>query len=127
MNLFDRLSGDDRAVSPVIGVVLMIAVVVILAAVVGAFATGIFGSQSSAPQASFSVNDGSVVFEGGDNIDPSNIEVTASDGSVTDETGTASNPIEAGEEVASGATDVGTVRVVYTGDDGSTTIWRTDT
>ena len=127
MELFSKLSGDDRAVSPVIGVVLMIAVVVILAAVVGAFATGIFGSQSSAPQASFSVNDGDVVFEGGDNIDPSNLEFTASDGTVNDQTSGASNPIEAGETVASGATDVGTVRVVYTGDGGSTTIWRTDT
>ena len=127
MELFSKLSGDDRAVSPVIGVVLMIAVVVILAAVVGAFATGIFGSQSSAPQASFSVNDGDVVFEGGDNIDPNNIDVTASDGTVNDQTSGASNPIEAGETVASGATDVGTVRVVYTGDGGSTTIWRTDT
>jgi len=108
---------------------LMIAVVVILAAVVGAFATGIFGSQSSVPQASFSVNDGDVVFEGGDNIDPNNIEVTASDSGAgfTDESGSASNPIEAGETVATGATDVGTVRVVYTGDGGSTTIWRTDT
>ena len=114
---------------PVIGVVLMIAVVVILAAVVGAFATGIFGSQSSAPQASFSVNDGDVVFEGGDNIDPSNLEFTASDGTVSDDTGSAdvSNPIEAGETVASGAEDVGTVRAVYTGDGGSTTIWQTDT
>jgi FlaG/FlaF family flagellin (archaellin) len=108
---------------------LMIAVVVILAAVVGAFATGIFGSQSSVPQASFSVNDGDVVFEGGDNLDPSNVEVTASDGAINDQTGGAgvSNPIEAGETDASGATDVGTVRVVYTGDGGSTTIWRTDT
>ena len=128
MRLFDSLSEDDRAVSPVIGVVLMIAVVVILAAVVGAFATGVFDDQSAAPQASFSVNDGDVVFEGGDNIDPTNIDVRASDGGTgfSDDTGGLSDPIEAGDTVASGATDAGTVRVVYT-DGTEATIWRTDT
>ncbi|PSP69110.1 type IV pilin [Halobacteriales archaeon QH_9_66_26] len=78
MRLFDSLSEDDRAVSPVIGVVLMIAVVVILAAVVGAFATGVFGGQTDAPQAAFSYNDGTVTMDSGENIPNSQLEVEGS-------------------------------------------------
>jgi flagellin-like protein len=35
------LSGEDRGVSPVIGVILMVAITVILAAVIGAFVLGL--------------------------------------------------------------------------------------
>ena len=51
---------DDEAVSPVIGVILMVAITVILAAVIGAFVLGIGGSQEAAPQAqlSWSFNEG---------------------------------------------------------------------
>jgi flagellin-like protein len=45
---------DDRAVSPVIGVILMVAITVILAAVVAAFALGFTGGgQTDTPQVSF--------------------------------------------------------------------------
>ena len=43
---------EDRAVSPVIGVILMVAITVILAAVIGAFVIGIGGEQDNAPTAS---------------------------------------------------------------------------
>ena len=64
----NELRSDSRGVSSVIGVVLMIAVVVILAAVVGAFATGVFGDQQDAPQAAFSYDDGNVTMDSGENI-----------------------------------------------------------
>lgn len=50
-----RLFNDDDAVSPVIGVILMVAITVILAAVIATFVLGL-GEQvsDSAPQASFS-------------------------------------------------------------------------
>jgi len=49
-NLFD----DDRAVSPVIGVILMVAITVILAAVIGTFVLGLGDQiQNTTPQASF--------------------------------------------------------------------------
>jgi flagellin-like protein len=50
-----RLLNDDDAVSPVIGVILMVAITVILAAVIATFVLGL-GEQVSdtAPQASFS-------------------------------------------------------------------------
>ncbi|GAB7010020.1 type IV pilin [Halorubrum trueperi] len=54
---------DDRAVSPVIGVILMVAITVILAAVIGTFVLGL-GDQlgESAPQASFSTDN--VTYDG---------------------------------------------------------------
>ena len=53
-NIFNN---DDRGVSPVIGVILMVAITVILAAVIGTFVLGL-GDQigDTAPQASFDVD-----------------------------------------------------------------------
>ena len=47
--LFD----DDRGVSPVIGVILMVAITVILAAVIAAFVLGLGNTNSTAPTATF--------------------------------------------------------------------------
>jgi len=57
MNIKELLT-EDRGVSPVIGVILMVAITVILAAVIGAFVLGL-GDQAStsAPQAQISVDD----------------------------------------------------------------------
>ncbi len=49
--------GDDRAVSPVIGVILMVAITVILAAVIGSFVLNLGGTQEAAPQASISIEE----------------------------------------------------------------------
>ena len=52
MNLKEKITAlieDKRAVSPVIGVIMMIAIVVIIAAVVAAFAYGIIGGVNKAP------------------------------------------------------------------------------
>lgn len=54
---FQRLRDSERAVSPVIGVILMVAITVILAAVVATFALGFAGdSTDSPPQASISAD-----------------------------------------------------------------------
>ncbi|WP_424016038.1 type IV pilin [Halorubrum xinjiangense] len=60
----NQSNADDRAVSPVIGVILMVAITVILAAVIGTFVLGL-GDQlgDTAPQASFDIQ----------NVDSSNI------------------------------------------------------
>jgi len=51
---FKKLLDDERAVSPVIGVILMVAITVILAAVIGTFVLGLGDQvQSTTPQASF--------------------------------------------------------------------------
>ncbi len=68
----------DDAVSPVIGVILMVAITVILAAVIAAFVFGL-GSPETAPQASIkmSPNDGniSVTHQGGDVIYNTSMDV----------------------------------------------------
>jgi flagellin-like protein len=48
-----QLLTEDRAVSPVIGVILMVAITVILAAVIGTFVLGLGQNVQSTPQASF--------------------------------------------------------------------------
>jgi flagellin-like protein len=47
------LLSDERAVSPVIGVILMVAITVILAAVIGTFVLGLGQNVQSTPSASF--------------------------------------------------------------------------
>lgn len=48
-----NLLTDDDAVSPVIGVILMVAITVILAAVIAAFVLGLGDTSNPAPQVSF--------------------------------------------------------------------------
>lgn len=85
-----RLSGlatDGRAVSPVIGVVLLVAIVVILAAVVGTFALELGDStREPAPTADFSFektelsgqpDELTITFESGDSIPNTELYVTA--------------------------------------------------
>lgn len=50
---FNKLLSDDDAVSPVIGVILMVAITVILAAVIASFVLGIGDQQEVQPQAQF--------------------------------------------------------------------------
>ena len=75
-----QLIDDDDAVSPVIGVILMVAITVILAAVIASFVLGLGGNQQATPTASFTFdytqNDGStqevnyltITHDGGDTI-----------------------------------------------------------
>ncbi|WP_248515942.1 type IV pilin [Salinarchaeum laminariae] len=83
-----QLFTDDDAVSPVIGVILMVAITVILAAVIGAFVLGFGGSQSSAPSASFDVQETSgntqFTFDSGNEIDPSNLYCSGADNPISD-------------------------------------------
>jgi flagellin-like protein len=73
---FKRLFTEDRAVSPVIGVILMVAITVILAAVIGTFVLGL-GDQVSenAPQAQFSFEFGNDFADGNGDTDEQGITV----------------------------------------------------
>lgn len=87
-----QLIGDEeeRAVSPVIGVILMVAITVILAAVIAAFVLDMGDLDGSAPSAQYewSTDDGTnadatnvtLSHESGDNIDASNLKVTVESG-----------------------------------------------
>jgi flagellin-like protein len=83
MNL-KQLIQDEDGVSPVIGVILMVAITVILAAVIATFVLGL-GEQVSqtAPQASFGFDydseEGNITIshDGGDTIEAQNLLVTS--------------------------------------------------
>ncbi len=88
----NSVSADNRAVSPVIGVILMVAITVILAAVIGTFVLGLGDSLEQAPQATLGADAGNtnsvtISHNGGDamavddlrvNIDGSSVDFTAS-------------------------------------------------
>jgi flagellin-like protein len=88
---FTNLFADDEAVSPVIGVILLVAITVILAAVIGTFVLGL-GDQVSntSPSASFTFDfdDGAeangnqdvltITHDGGDKIEASALTVKTS-------------------------------------------------
>jgi flagellin-like protein len=125
-----KLFADDDAVSPVIGVILMVAITVILAAVIGAFVLGFGGGGPSAPSVSWdSTDDGSstVTFEhtGGDTIDePTNvlaINGANTTGSISVSTGSA--PLETGDAVSIGTSSAptGTYTLVWESPDGDST------
>ena len=121
--LRDKLVGDeeDRAVSPVIGVVLMVAITVILAAVIAAFVMDMGdGMGDSAPTASFDWeeeggegNHHSVTHDGGDELDPSEITIDGSDAEGADAwTGDGSDTISAGDG-ADIDEDAGEVQIIW--------------
>jgi hypothetical protein len=70
------MQSNENAVSPVIGVMLMLVVTLIVAAVVSAFAGGLSGTTESPPQASFGVSTGYGYNYYGDAIDPSNFDIS---------------------------------------------------
>ena len=84
-NLFDENDGS-RAVSPVIGVILMVAITVILAAVIGTFVLGLGENVDSTPQATWDFDttendDGdieqiTITHSGGDSIEADRLNVT---------------------------------------------------
>jgi flagellin-like protein len=90
MQLKKLFDGEERAVSPVIGVILMVAITVILAAVIGTFVLGLGNQvQQTSPQAQFGFDytesnaDGNaqleITHEGGDGINENRLSL-ANDG-----------------------------------------------
>jgi flagellin-like protein len=81
---FNELITDNDAVSPVIGVILMVAITVILAAVIGTFVLGLGDQVSdSAPTASFNfdfqdTSTATITHDGGDAIDDNSLSVLVS-------------------------------------------------
>jgi FlaG/FlaF family flagellin (archaellin) len=136
MRLHELLT-DDGAVSPVIGVILMVALTVILATVVGSFVLGLGSSLESPPSASFSfdfddggggfgTSDGDdsveITHEGGDSIDAGSLKVVVAGTDVTSLAGW-SNDVTAGDSttVTDGDAAMETddeVRVVWSSGDG---------
>jgi flagellin-like protein len=131
MQLKEFITGDDRAVSPVIGVILMVAITVILAAVIGTFVLGLGENvQSNAPSASFgfdydSTNDDlTITHESGDAIDPTRITFAGAgtgDDNWNDQASTTVSEVSAGDTVeldVSSASSGASIRVIWTSEGG---------
>ena len=125
-----QLFTDDSAVSPVIGVILMVAITVILAAVIGTFVLNLGqGIQQTAPQASFGfdyddADNVTITHETGDSIPSSELNATSS-GSLeyanSDTFEDVGGDISAGDSATysnSGNWGGETVRVVWTSENG---------
>jgi flagellin-like protein len=131
----NELFADDDAVSPVIGVILMVAITVILAAVIGTFVLGL-GSEieTTEPQAQFSFDEPSnsevtVTHDGGQPVQADNMEVVVDENtnSYCDSQGGAddkwtNSEVTAGDQcTVSGLSTDGELRVTWESDDGSQT------
>jgi flagellin-like protein len=143
-----QLYSDDDAVSPVIGVILMVAITVILAAVIGTFVLGLTdGLGDDPPRTSFtfdyddgvtgsactlSADDGelTVTHDGGDGIAEDRLSLKDSaGGSVSDlptcDGVTDGSDLSAGDSFTVGIASDETTRVVWTaasGDDSATLV-----
>jgi len=139
---------DDEAVSPVIGVILMVAITVVLAAVVGTFVLSL-GEQadSAVPAATFdtafesgSPSGDTGLYQGSsgsadDGLDGGELTVTHTSGQqidggqlrLTDDDGGSVEAWSAGQSVDAGSSTTTTVatddevRLIWNSDDGSTT------
>ncbi|QSG08394.1 type IV pilin [Halapricum desulfuricans] len=124
-----QLISDDDAVSPVIGVILMVAITVILAAVIASFVLGLGDTTNTTPQASFdfdydSAGNGTnasvadlaqsssanttgnltVTHESGDSINENRLSITDGDHTIEDLSSNFSSTIDDGEKIGAGTT-----------------------
>ncbi|QSG15874.1 type IV pilin [Halapricum desulfuricans] len=113
-----ELLTDDDAVSPVIGVILMVAITVILAAVIASFVLGLGDSTSTTPTADFnfdydnSTKNVTVSHSTGDNIDADRVEVLIDgdpadvqfSGEISSGSSISFNQTETGDKIGGGET-----------------------
>jgi flagellin-like protein len=137
--LEEFVTGDERGVSPVIGVILMVAITVILAAVIGTFVLGLGDSVQQNVQAGASVqanpssggSAGDVVVTFNSNQNAANLEVDASavsgTGSIASSSTTFTTLSDVGDSVRiteNSAADDTEIQIVVTavGEDGTRTV-----
>ena len=128
MRLKTLLTDDDNAVSPVIGVILMVAITVILAAVIASFVLGL-GPSDTAPTINFdSEYDGSTLtieITGGDSVEAGRLSLSGAVDqewtSADPDSPAASSELSAGDVATVSANSGDEVDVIWTSDDGSST------
>ncbi|AUV83333.1 type IV pilin [Salinigranum rubrum] len=119
---FKQLFTEDRAVSPVIGVILMVAITVILAAVIGTFVLGLGDQVSeSAPQAQFTFDfDGAdyvnITHDGGDAIDAEDLNVSSGVDFTIDGDGDGTYNNSAGTSAGGGSSGDASINLVDAGE-----------
>jgi len=141
-----KLFHDDGAVSPVIGVILMVAITVILAAVIASFVLNLGGNQSASPTVSFEFEyeedssttttpdfggdgDLTITHQSGDSVQAGRLTILE-DGGSKEELGQDIFGGSSSSQISSGSSGVisvdadDTIRIVYTDDSGedSTTL-----
>jgi flagellin-like protein len=147
MKLTELFTADEseRAVSPVIGVILMVAITVILAAVIGTFVLGLGDQvQETAPNAQWdwdlTTNSGvdndqlTITHESGDSIEQANLNFVAENGSSPPDGSQFNNdPVNAGTSATLSADSTATehfqdshaggdtVRLVWSSSEGGST------
>ena len=127
-----ELFTEERAVSPVIGVILMVAITVILAAVVGSFVLGLAGDVSENPptvQIDFSYDSGDVTLthDGGSSFSSDTVRLTGPEGTISDLDGWGNGQVRAGDSVTVSPLDASegdTLRVIWEGSSSSSVIAR---
>ena len=119
---------DETGVSPVIGVILMVAITVILAAVAGSFVLGLGNTTGATPpQVSINCNiaDDVIMHEGGDDLTASELRINNPDGSNIDPL--SGGPFTAGDTIAKdgGTNDIpdvsGDEKLIWANPDGDST------
>ncbi|WP_435115287.1 type IV pilin [Halolamina sp. C58] len=116
------LLDDESGVSPVIGVILMVAITVILAAVIGTFVLGLGDSLNQAPQAQLDAEGGTgeitLSHNGGDALTVSDITVNVEDPSGSSESVSwgFSSEFGVGNSVTGSVTSTGTYSVTIVHD-----------
>jgi len=121
ISLFDDMEMEDRGVSPVIGVILMVAITVILAAVIASAVLGFGDNVQSNAQAGVTTDNGNVtVTQLGSSTD--GVYCSGTDGGINGDgtDTTAENLAVVGDTIA----DCGGQNVVGVTSDGSETVVR---
>jgi len=125
-----QLFTDDDAVSPVIGVILMVAITVILAAVIGAFVLDIGGSQQQVPQVSWDfqqdADDLTIAHDGGGAVAADNLEVQIASTTISTSSNSGDFDPSSGNDVTAGDTLISSYDVSSNSGDTAEVIWESD-
>jgi flagellin-like protein len=128
----NELLTDDNAVSPVIGVILMVAITVILAAVIGTFVLGLGGQvQNNAPTTDFTFDENSshidITHTSGQQVEIDNLGIVADQASLGSPCASDSDWSDDDSTITAGDTcsvsnpgSSTTIRVTWESNDGST-------
>lgn len=120
-----HIFGEDRAVSPVVGVALLIAMTVILAAIIAAVVLGLGSNPAESPQATFDFeqdgDDLHITHNGGDVLEGGEIEIQYVDSNGAEQTEEITEDWSVGETETIDVDSDTTVRIVWHDSDSSTT------
>ena len=128
---FKKLFTEERAVSPVIGVILMVAITVILAAVVGSFVLGLAGDATEAAptaQISFEYDSGAgevtLVHDGGSSFSNDAVSLRGPETDNDLDDWASNSQVRAGDSVTVDISESegDTLRVIWQGSGGSSSV-----